>query len=400
MRVKERIAVTGYGIKVPNGGNCSELLQNLLSGEYRFTVNDDLAPNGETLVIGEVTGGLGNLDDKQHRVLPRIAKLAICTVSEALEMSGLDLNDKEAAIGTGVFMGTTMGGITPLEEMVTLSAAGRFKDMPVYCCGLVHYHSLASAVSGYYRLNGITKTVTTGCTAGIEAIEDAMMYLQNGRIHTAIIGAADSSNNKATVYGFGKMRALPYGQQADAAGSPFSKNSKGFVLSEGAACLILETEERAKARHAMIYGYIDAIATNNDGESVNGHDPSGRMMKQAASRVAGGRYPDYYNSQAMGYAANDRIEEIVSRELFDHSVPLTSIKGLTGHPFSVSGPAQIIASLLGFQHQFIPGTIRTDRSGYEHLPLITETLLQPSAEVLITSHGYGGNNACVYLTRQ
>ncbi|AIQ47686.1 hypothetical protein R70723_18635 [Paenibacillus sp. FSL R7-0273] len=398
--MKQRIAVTGFGVKVPNGGDCSELLQNLLSGRYRFTTKDELTPGGELLVVGEVTGGLGILDEKEHRTLPRIAKLAICTVSEALEMSGLELDDQEIAIHTGVFMGTTMGGMTPLEEMIGLTAAGRFKDMPVYCCGLVHYHSLASAVTSYFSLNGITKTVTTGCTAGIEAIEDAVMYLQNGRIRTAIVGAADSSNNKATVYGFGKMRALPFGQAEAAAGSPFSKNSKGFVLAEGAACLILETEEHAKARHAVIYGYIDAIATNNDGESVNGHDPAGRMMKQAVSRVTGGRVPDYYNSQAMGYAANDRIEEIVSRELFRHSVPLTSIKGLTGHPFSASGPAQIISSLLGFRHQFIPGTIRTDRSGYEHLPLVTETLLQPSAEVLITSHGYGGNNACVYLTRE
>ncbi|KUP26130.1 beta-ketoacyl synthase N-terminal-like domain-containing protein [Paenibacillus sp. DMB5] len=330
-------------------------------------------------------------------MLPRIAKLAISTLTEALEMSQLDLKDPETT--AGIFMGTTMGGTTELEEMVRLSSGDQFKGMPVYCCGLVHYHSLASAVAGYFQLNGITKTVTTGCTAGIEAIEDAVMYLQNGRINTAIVGAADSSNNKVTVFGFGKLRALPFNQQAETAGAPFSKKSKGFILSEGAAVLVLETEEHAKARQAVIYGYIDAIATNNDGKSVNGYDPAGKRMKQVVSRVLGGRIPDYYNSQALGYAPNDSIEGIVSQDVFHHKVPLTSVKGLIGHPFSVSGPAQIIASLLGFREQFIPRTIRTDQSGYEHLPLITETLLQPSAKVLITSHGYGGNNASVFLTR-
>ncbi|MDF9840994.1 MULTISPECIES: beta-ketoacyl synthase N-terminal-like domain-containing protein [unclassified Paenibacillus] len=395
--MKQRIAVTGFGVKVPNGENCDELLQNLLSGDYKFTVRKDLTPDGAALTVGEVKQPLGLLDDKQYRVLPRIAKLAISTLTEALEMSQLDLKDPETS--TGIFMGTTMGGTTELEEMVRLSSGDLFKEMPIYCCGLVHYHSLASAVAGYFQLDGITKTVTTGCTAGIEAIEDAMMYLQNGRINTAIVGAADSSSNKVTVFGFGKLRALPFNQRVEAAGAPFSKKSKGFILSEGAAGLILETEEHAKARKAVIYGYIDAIATNNDSKSVNGYDPAGIKMKQAVSRVLGGRIPDYYNSQALGYAPNDSIEDIVSRDVFQHKVRLTSIKGLIGHPFSVSGPAQIIASLLGFREQFIPRTIRTDQSGYEHLPLITETLLQPSAKVLITSHGYGGNNASMYLTR-
>jgi 3-oxoacyl-[acyl-carrier-protein] synthase II len=132
---------------------------------------------------------------------------------------------------------------------------------------------------------------------------------------------------------------------------------------------------------------------------VNGQDSTGSNMKLAVTEVLRGRTPDYYNSQALGYEANDSVEAIVSRDIFGHKVPLTSIKGLIGHPFSVSGLAQIIASLLGFRHQFIPRTIRTDGYGYEYLPLITETMTAASSEVLITSHGYGGNNACVYLTK-
>jgi 3-oxoacyl-(acyl-carrier-protein) synthase len=395
--MSKRIVITGFGVKVPNGENNKELLHHLISGEYKFSIRNEITPNREDLLIGEVVQGLGELEDKHFRALPRIAKLAICTISEALEMAHLDLG--EDGTSTGIFMGTTMGGTTPLEEMVRISSADKFREMPVYCCGLVHYHSLAASVSSFFHLKGITKTVTTGCTAGVEAVEDAIMYLQNGKINTAIVGAADSSNNRVTVFGFGKIRALPFNQQAEYAGSPFSKRSKGFLLSEGAASLILETEEHALARNAAIYGYIDAVVTNNDAESINGHDRTGSSMKQAVSSVLGQRIPDYYNSQAMGYAANDSIEDIVSRDLFGHGVPLTSVKGLIGHPFSASGLAQIVASLLGFQHQFVPRTIRTDQWGFEHLPLITETLLKPSAEVLITSHGYGGNNAAVYLTK-
>ncbi|WP_342435796.1 beta-ketoacyl synthase N-terminal-like domain-containing protein [Paenibacillus sp. FSL L8-0436] len=396
--MNKRIAITGFGVKVPNGENNNDLLDHLISGEYDFTARNDITPNQEPLWVGEILGDLGTLEDKQYRVLPRISKLAISTSAEALAMAGLDLTDPGNK--TGVFFGTTMGGTTPLEEMVHYASAGKFREMPVYCCGLVHYHSLASSISSFFHLTGISKTVTTGCTAGLEALEDAMLYLQSGKINTAIVGAADSSNNKVTVYGFGKIRALPFNQDIRNSGSPFNKKSKGFILSEGAASLILETEEHALSRNATIYGYIDAVSTNNDAESVNGQDKTGRNMKQAVNDVLGNRRPDYFNSQALGYDANDRIEDIVSRDIFQHEVPLTSIKGLIGHPFSVSGLAQIIASLLGFQHHFIPGTIRTDQHGYEHLPLITKTLPKATSEVLITSHGYGGNNACVYLTKQ
>lgn len=127
-----------------------------------------------------------------------------------------------------------------------------------------------------------------------------MLYLQSGKINTAIVGAADSSNNKVTVYGFGKIRALPFNQEIWNSGSPFNKKSKGFILSEGAASLILETEEHALSRNATIYGYIDAVSTNNDAESVNGKDKTGRNMKQAVNDVLGNKRPDYFNSQYFG----------------------------------------------------------------------------------------------------
>ncbi|WP_150267888.1 beta-ketoacyl-[acyl-carrier-protein] synthase family protein [Paenibacillus tepidiphilus] len=393
----KRIAVTGFGIKVPGGENNSDFERHLLSGEYHFVTKSDLSPTGEPLLFGELSGDLGELDGREHRTLPRFAKLAISTAAEAIALAQLptaDLGDR-----VGVFFGTTMGGIISLEEMLHIIGNNDFRGLPVYCCGLVHNHTLASAISSHFGLTGRTKTVTTGCTAGIEALEDAMMYLQSGTIDTAIVGASDSCNTKSTVYGFGKIRGLPFGQGPDAAGSPFNKRSKGFVLSEGAATLILETEEHALGRGANIYGYVDKVASNNDGVSVNGQDTSGQRMKQAAAAVLDGRIPDYVNSQALGYESNDRIEDIVSRDLFRHEVPLTSIKGLTGHPFSASGLAQLIASLLGFRAAFVPRTIRTDQYGYEHLPVITAQMPLKNEEVLITSHGYGGNNACVYLMK-
>lgn len=91
--MNKRIAITGFGVKVPNGENNNDLLEHLISGEYDFTARNDITPNQEPLWVGEVLGDLGTLEDKQYRVLPRISKLAISTSAEALVMAGLDLTD-------------------------------------------------------------------------------------------------------------------------------------------------------------------------------------------------------------------------------------------------------------------------------------------------------------------
>lgn len=91
--MNKRIAITGFGVKVPNGENNNDLLDHLISGEYDFTARNDITPNQEPLWVGEVLGDLGTLEDKQYRVLPRISKLAISTSAEALAMAGLDLTD-------------------------------------------------------------------------------------------------------------------------------------------------------------------------------------------------------------------------------------------------------------------------------------------------------------------
>ncbi|MBZ5750019.1 hypothetical protein [Metabacillus rhizolycopersici] len=107
----------------------------------------------------------------------------------------------------------------------------------------------------------------------------------------------------------------------------------------------------------------------------------------------------YINSQALGINVNDRIEEYSSKEVFNHTVPYTSIKSMIGNPYGASGVLQVISSLLSITQWFIPPTIRTKKDGFEDMNSITETLFQEVNEVAITNHGLGGNNACGYVKR-
>lgn len=394
----KRIAITGFGVKVPNGENNEDYLKNLLSGNYHFAQRSDLAPNGEPVLIGDLVGDLEELENKEYRILPRTSKLAIKTTMEALNMANFTEKDFQ---DIGVFFGTTMGGTHELENFFPDVYHNTYKHVPIYGCGLVSYHSIASSISSYFNIHGISKTITTACTSGLESLEDAIMYMRNGKIKKAIVGGTDSSNCKTLVFGFGRIKGIPFNQDEHSAGSPFNKNSRGFILSEGAATLIIEFEEDALKRGATIYGYVDEISSNNDAVSVNGTDKTGESMMKTVRDVLKNRTPDYYNSQALGYRSNDDVETIVSQEIFDNKVPITTIKGLTGHPLGASGLAQLIASLLGFQHNFIPKTIRTNKYGYESVPLVTDTIhTNNTNNVLITSHGYGGNNVSVFLVKK
>jgi len=161
----------------------------------------------------------------------------------------------------------------------------------------------------------------------------------------------------------------------------------------------LERDSDALQRGAYIFGEIDNIVSNNDGVHIYSLDASGDKMIKALREAVTNRVPDYVNSQALGIQINDRIEKKVSQELFNHTVPFTSIKSMFGNPFGAIGIIQVISSLLSINNSFIPPTIRTDKSGYEEMNIVMEPIFKPINEVAITNHGYGGNNASAYIKR-
>jgi 3-oxoacyl-(acyl-carrier-protein) synthase len=392
----DRIVITGYGVKVPGGKNVSEFKQTLETGFCALETVNDLTPKGQPLTIGAIHDEIEELSDKQYRYLPRISKLAIGSAIEAVKMSKIKEFDSNR---TGVFYGTGLGGTLGYEETISDNGRKSFSELPIYICGLVNYHSLASSISSYFNLHGITKTLSTGCTSSMESLQDAIMYIKSNQIDVAIVGGSDSANCKTTVYGFGKFKTIPINKSIEESGIAFSKHSKGFVLAEGAGTLIVERESHALKRGATIYGVIDEIFSNNDSATINGADPEGKLMMECLSQVLKGRIPDYVNSQALGLQANDIVERNISKQLFSHNVPYTSIKSMIGHALGASGIIQVISSLISFTDNFISGTIRTDKAGFEEVNLIQNTYYQNVNEIAITTHGYGGNNACTYLLK-
>lgn len=395
-----KIVCTGYGVVAPGTRNVQEYLYNLQNGVCTLEVKEEEGPRNETNIVGLIKDDFEELNhDKKLKRLPRVTKMGIVAAKEAIESAQIEAADNKKKIG--VFFGISLGasGEKVFHNSIEHAYKEEYHKIPVTFPHIANYHSITASIAHFIGAKGIVKTITTGCTSSLEAIEEALVYLKSGKIDLAIVGGTDSPISKPTTYAFSKTRVLPLNQSLNDGAVPFHEGSKGFAMSEASGVLVLEREEDALSREIPIKGEIVDVVSNNDGVYIYSLDESGEQIMNALKEVTKERIPDYINSQSLGIQLNDRIEEKSSELLFEHKVPYTSIKSMYGNPFGAIGVLQVIASLLSIQHGFIPPTIRTDKKGFETMNIVTKTKYQEVNEVAITNHGYGGNNACAYVKK-
>ena len=393
-----KIVVSGYGLIAPNTRNVDEFLYNLQNGVNTLELLDGEGYEKESNIVGLIHNGLEELEkDRKIKRLPKVTKMGIVAAREALKYADIDMSRKKV----GIFFGTSLAasGETSYQYPIQYANNEEYNKIPITFTHTVNYHSITASIAYFIGAKGITKTISTGCSSSLEAIESAMLYLKSGKIDVAIVGGTDSPISKGTTYAFARTRVLPLNQSMEVGAVPFHEDSKGFAMAEASGVIILEREEDAINRGASIKGEMVDVISNNDGVYIFSPDESGDQMVNALKEITDGRKPDYVNSQALGIRQNDRVEERCSKELFNHQTPYTSIKSMFGNPLGASGILQVISSLLSVEYSFIPPTIRTTKKGYEDMNIVTETKYQEVREVAITNHGHGGNNACAYVKK-
>lgn len=163
----------------------------------------------------------------------------------------------------------------------------------------------------------------------------------------------------------------------------------------------MESEQIAIQRNASILGIVEETSVTQDAISPYQSDSTGLLMEKAVAECIKENMPTYINSQALGIMENDHIEVGVYKQFFANSnIPITSIKGTVGHPMGVAPLFQIIASLISISKSFIPPTISEEINDYYHdYPIVTSVMEQDVDRVLITAHGYGGNNGCAMIAK-
>jgi 3-oxoacyl-(acyl-carrier-protein) synthase len=387
------IVITGYGIKAPGVYDKISFLNVLDKGICTQSIlKNDNQPN-TTIVAGLIEENFLEINGESYKRHPRIVRMAIAAAMDASKMSNLDYFKPHRV---AVIIGTAAGAILEIEQYS--AASFDLKSFPIQGVSIVDTHTLSGSVAEALGSCGPTFTLTTGCTASIDAVLMGKLLLESGTVDACIVGGTDAPLGQWTINGFKKIRALSTETSIDQAGVPFSTDHRGFVLAEGAGVIVLERRQSAQAREQRIYGKIERVISRNEGQKLLSFDETGRHMLEVFQEAVGNTKPSYVNSQALGIGTNDQIERFILMETFGSDVPITSIKGMIGHTFGAMGAMQIISSLLSMEYGFIPPTIKTSGNGFEDVPIVYETRHQAVESVCITTHGSSGNNACLLLT--
>jgi 3-oxoacyl-(acyl-carrier-protein) synthase len=388
-----KVFITGYGIKAPKVESVSDFKDVLESGKVISKIVE--FKNGLQLVCGVIEEDLTVLAPRVLTRYPRTAQMAIAAAFEAIKMAGLTNTIKDKKVG--VIIGSSGGNIAEVEKFSL--RLGQTNQISPFGIGNMNTNSLSTSVSSFFELNGTSLTLSNSCTASTDAINLGKTLIESGQFDICIVGGVESTLTDVVVQGFSKLRLTAKDLDPKVAGGPFS-DDKGFVLSEGAGVLVLESEHSAKSRNVPINGWIEGAYMNQDGISIYHSDSSGSRMLEAMEQCLNGQVPTYVNSQALGIKENDRVEAFVHKTLFGNAVPITSIKGMTGHFLGATGVIQAIASLISLENNFIPATIKSNLKNYPDLPIVTRTKYNEEVnKVAITSHGYGGNNSCILLSK-
>ncbi|MDN4491957.1 beta-ketoacyl synthase N-terminal-like domain-containing protein [Ureibacillus aquaedulcis] len=387
------IVITGYGIKAPGIVDKLSFLNVLKNGICTQSLLNISNQTQTNIVAGLIEDNFLMIKGQNYKRLSRSGRMAIAAALDAAEMANLGYFKPQRV---AVIIGTSAGAILEIEQY-----SPDFHDIkttPIQGVSYADTHTLSGSVAEAIGSCGPAFTLSTGCTASLDAVSMGKLLLESGTVDACIVGGTDAPLGQWTINGFKKLRALSTETSIENAGVPFSKTHRGFVLSEGAGVIVLECRQTAQARSQRIYGKIERVVSRNEGQKVLSSDTTGKHMLEVFQDALLDTRPSYVNSQALGLDANDQVERFILKETFGSDVPITSIKGMTGHSFGSMGAIQIISSLISMEYGFIPPTIKTKGIGFEDLPIVLETRYQTVESVCITSHGSSGNNACLLLT--
>lgn len=389
----DNVVITGYGIKAPGVLNKEDFQRVLENGICTHSVLEGRGKEQSSIIAGVIEDDFAMLRERNYTRYPRSTRMALAAANDAVEMAGLSCDPHRIA----VIIGTSAGAILEVEHYS--SVALNLKKYPLHGVSLVDSHTLSATVAEHIGTRGPTFTITTGCTASLDAVLLAKLLLEAGQVDACIVGGTDAPLGQWSINGFLKTRAITSDVSTNETGVPFSTDHQGFVLSEGAGIIVLENEESALKRGKTIYGRVQKVCSRNEGKPILQTDETGEDMLSVYKETLGNTVPCYVNSQALGLKNNDRIEGFIHKKLFTNTVPLTSIKGMIGHSFAAMGAIQMISALLSIEYGFIPPTIKTRGKGFEDLPIVYQPIYQPVTAVSVTTHGNSGNNACVIVTK-
>uniref|UniRef100_A0AC35GWB5 Beta-ketoacyl-[acyl-carrier-protein] synthase I n=1 Tax=Panagrolaimus sp. PS1159 TaxID=55785 RepID=A0AC35GWB5_9BILA len=352
-----RVVITGIGVISPFGVGGQAFWNGLRTGKNPLAFNEALKA-----VIGAVPKEIDpclNYSPGQLREMSRGSIFAVVAATEALEKAGLHEMGETFHESTSVNIGMGIADLESISETGEKCKNGNERKISPYFVPRILTNIPASYVSLKFKLRGGNSSTTTACATGASSICEAFQAIRYGNTRRAVAGAVESCLSSIAVEGFKRMRALATSQD-NTVSRPFDSKREGFVLSEGAGILVLERLEDALQRNCKIYAEILGFGMGNDAYHLtspreDGYG-SGLCMKRCIedSKIDS-KQIEYVNAHATSTPVGDKAEAI-SIAAFKRGMPVSSIKGHTGHCLAAAGALETIATALSVRDGIIIGT--------------------------------------------
>ncbi|MGP6177004.1 beta-ketoacyl-[acyl-carrier-protein] synthase family protein [Microbacterium sp. A196] len=405
----KRIVVTGIGATSAIGGTAPENWTNLLAGmSGGRSLEQDWVAELELPVTFAAEAIVRPEEVLARPVAKRLdpsSQFALIAAMEAWEDAGAPDVDPERL---GVDFATGIGGVwTLLDAWDTLREKGPRRVMPMTVPMLMP-NSAAGNLSLHFTARAFARTVASACASSTESLVNAYEHLQAGLADVVIAGGTESAIHPITIASFASMQALSRRNDDPATASrPYSEDRDGFVMGEGAAVLILETEEHAKARGAKIYAELVGGGVTADAYHITANAPEGAARAVKLALESAGRTPDeitHVNAHATSTPVGDPNEYAALRSVIGdrvHEIPVSATKASTGHLLGGTGALEAMFTVLAIRDRIAPPTINITTQDPE-IPLLVSGDAQPLGDgpqlAISNSFGFGGHNAVVAFT--
>ena len=384
-----RVAITGYGVVAPCGVGKAAFWQGLLGPGI---------VDAKTVELADWDPQPFFSNPKEARRADRVEQFALAAAHEAITQSGALPYDPSRM---GSIFGTGIGGLRTLEEQVITRVEKGERRVSPFLVPMMMSNACGAAISMRYHLQGPAETICTACAAATHALGYAARLIAWGRCDAVVSGGAESAATITAVAGFANMTAL----SSSGTSKPFDATRDGFVFGEGAAVFVLERYDLAVERGATILAEVLGAASNADAHHITAPSPGGvgaiACMQQALDD-AGLSPSDIKQVNAHGTSTplNDQAESQAIASVFGTPTPpVTSIKGVTGHPLGAAGALEAAAVLLSFEHKLIPPTANTTTLGDDITCDVVIGAPRPwtPGPTISNNFGFGGHNGSIIL---
>ena len=407
---QRRVVFTGMGMLTPLGQDTPTTWANLLAGKsgIDYIKLFDATPH-ETKFAGEVKNfdPLNYIPRKDAHRMDRFAQLAVAASHEALKSSGLQISSANDD-NIGVVIGSGIGGLTTLYEQTKILVEKGPSRVSPFLAPMMISDIAAAQVSISLGVKGPNFCTTSACSSGSDAIGAAFELIRHGDVDVMICGGTEAIINPVGVSAFNALRALSTRNDApQQASRPFDAQRDGFIISEGATVLILESLEHARSRGAKIMGEIIGYGATSDAFHVtqpleNGEGAAKAM--EAAIKKAGiaNTEIEYINAHGTSTPLNDRMETKAIKSVFgDYAkkVPISSTKSMLGHMIGAAGAVEAAICLLTIRDGIIPPTINYTYPDPDcDLDYVPNTARKAKVRTALSnSFGFGGHNSVLIV---